>query len=351
MVAAAAACTRTQARPDPVTLAPIPVASSAPQTLTAPPKSYALAFPPGPPGAWHGSHGDAPMSVTGIWGASRDVFAVGSRGLLHSDDGGVRWTVSTDLRGAAVWGSSADDVYLGGDGVKRSTDRGVTFHDVGGVPGAVMALGGTASNVFAAGIGFVARSTDHGATWEPIQTGFREATYYAVVSAPPEIYVTGLRHEPQPSSPIGYHTVPILMRTADGGRTWTQLAAPKPGMTDNEESRGLCFTRSGAMFVAMSYSVYSSRDRGATWSLAVGVGAEVLGVACRGSEVIAVGRNKHFHDSTDDGASWHAEGLDAALSGPELIALQAVFFGPNATYVGGEAYTKEPAGTLLRRAD
>ena len=338
------------AKPDPVvTLPSVPVASV---TTVEPARSYALVIEPGPPGVWKGSHGDVPTAIAGIWGAGRDVYAVGPRGLLRSGDGGARWQYDADVKGTAVWGTSPDDVYVGGDMVKRSSDHGATFHDTGRVPGVVMALGGTGSDVFAAGIGpFLAHSTDHGATWQPIQTGMTDGTFFTVQSVPPDLWVTGLRREPKPSSSLGYHTVPVLMRSPDGGSTWIKLTPPTPGMTDNEEIRGLCFTKSGTMFVAMSYSVYSSHDRGGTWALAAGVGAEVLGLACRGTEVVGVARNRNFFDSNDDGATFRRDGLDPVFHGPELIALQAVSFVGLRVFVGGEAYTKEPAGTLLRRTD
>ena len=215
-----------------------------------------------------------------------------------------------------------------------------------------MAIGGRdASNVFAVGIGpFIVHTIDHGRTWQAVTHGITDGTFYDVVSAPPDLFVTGLRREPSTTSSLGYHTVAVILRSSDGGVSWTSITPPVPGMSENEETRHVCFTSSGKMFVAMSYSVYSSSDRGRTWVNATSVGTEVLGLACSGREILVAARNRKFLDSKDDGATFGEHELDGVLTGRELIALEAAFISNDgAAYVGGEAYTSSGAGTFLRR--
>ncbi len=146
-----------------------------------------------------------------------------------------------------------------------------------------------------------------------------------------------------------------ITSNAGGGAIWgasaDEIFVAGAHQTDNEEIRKVCFTSSDTMFVAMAYSVWASTDRGASWRMATDVGTEVLGLACHAHEVIAVARNKRFVASSDDGVTWSDHDLDAALPGGQLIALRAAFIAEGGeAFVGGEAYTHEPAGTLLRRA-
>jgi len=299
---------------------------------------------------WKGSHANLESPVTGVFGIGRDLFAVGPGALNQSHDGGKEWTHGPP-GGTAIWGASMDELWIAGSGVIRSTDRAQTWHRMS-VPASTRfeTIGGRASDVIAGGIGALVHSTDHGATWTPIQHGITDATFIAIATSGAETFVVGREQVKDPASSIGYHTESIILRSRDG-TTYERLAAPKPGMTDNEESRGVCFTASGKLLLAMSYSVFASTDRGATWARATEVGTEVLGLACHGKEVMTVGRNKRFLRSTDDGTTWSSHDLDTVLPGAELIALNGVWIGADGTaLVSGESYSKEGGGTLLVRA-
>jgi photosystem II stability/assembly factor-like uncharacterized protein len=320
---------------------PTVTASTAPTVVTALPQG---------PLKWTGAHANVDAPVASVFGIGRDLFAIGPSGVRHSSDG-AHWTKG-DVGGAAIWGTSMDELWIAADGVMRSSDRGATWKLTSVTfANSLIAIGGRANDVFAGGIGVLFHTTDHGATWKDIHHGIANATFMAITTAGSDVFVVGLERVTDPSSSIGYHTESIILRSSDATTTFTRLVAPKPGMTSNEESRGVCFTASGTMILAMSYSVYASSDRGATWKRAADVGTEVLGVACRGSEVMAVARNKHFLQSRDDGATWEEHALDAVLPGGELIALESVWIGADGTaLVAGEAYVDHPAGTLLVRA-
>ncbi len=297
---------------------------------------------------WQGAHANVSSPIFGFWGERRDVFAIGSHDLYRSSDRGVHWTRSTAARGSAISGASIADLWVVGTDVARSTDDGVTWQLVGNLSHALGVGGRDGSDVFVVGVGFISHTTDHGRTFTPIVHGSKDDIFFDVASAPPDLYVVGSRHVAAPSSPLGYHTVPVILRF-DGANAISTLTAPVPNMTDNEETRHMCFTSSGTMFVSMAYTVHASSDRGTTWRLAATVGTEVLGLACEGREVIATGRNKRFLDSTDDGVTWREHDLDGVLPGRELIALQAAYLSLGAAFVGGEAYVDHDAGTLLRR--
>ena len=284
------------------------------------------------------------------FGIGRDLFVLGPHVLYHSPDAGKEWTYSTP-GGDAIWGASIDELWIAGSrGVLRSNDGNATWTSVN-VPTTVELgmVGGRANEVIVGGIGALFRSTDHGATWAPIPHGIASPRFMAMAVDGEGTWIVGREQVKDAASPIGYHTEAILLHSSRGG-PFVRLAAPKPGMTDNEESRGICFTASGKLFLAMSYSVYASDDRGATWKRAVDVGTEVLGLACQGREVMASARNKRFVHSTDDGASFGDHELDAVL-GPELIALTSVWMGPDGTaLVVGESNSELAGGTLLVRS-
>jgi hypothetical protein len=299
---------------------------------------------------WSGSHANVDERVVSVFGMGRDLFAIGPAALRHSSDGGVHWSETRNQGGSAIWGASIDELWIAGNGVVRSVDRGATWTRVPAIQsGVLFVVGGRAGEVIAGGTGVLERSMDHGATWTLLQHGIADATFHAIATLGSDVFIAGHEVVRDPSSSIGYHTESILLRSSDGV-TFTRLVAPKPGMTSNEESRGVCFTASGKMVLAMSYSVYASLDRGATWQRAADVGTEVLGLACRGREIMIAARNKRFLRSSDDGATFDEHDLDGIL-GPELIALESVWIGADgAALVAGEAYSPHEAGTLLMRA-
>jgi hypothetical protein len=299
---------------------------------------------------WTGKHANVEEAVVSVFGIGRDLFALGPRALQRSTDGGAHWTVSRDVGGAAIWGASIDELWIAGDTIRRSTDRGVTWTRVNAPHSEELEMiGGRAGDVIAGGIHVLERSTDRGVTWTPIRHGIADATFYAITTSGADVLVVGSEGVKDPSSSIGYHTESVILRS-EGGAPFRRLVAPRPHMTDNEESRGVCFTASGKMILAMSYSVYTSSDRGATWQRAANVGTEVLGVACRGNEIMVVARNKRFLRSHDDGETFGDHDLDSIL-GEELIALNSVWIGVDGTaLVSGESYSHTADGTLLVRA-
>jgi hypothetical protein len=100
---------------------------------------------------------------------------------------------------------------------------------------------------------FVSVSPDNGATWAHSETPGPSSIYfldarkgYGFDMSTGAISVTGR-----------------LMKTADGGKTWTTVGAP---LTRPTGGRILHASPSGEVIVSSGYEIYSTRDDGATWS-------------------------------------------------------------------------------------
>jgi photosystem II stability/assembly factor-like uncharacterized protein len=153
--------------------------------------------------------------LLGVWGSgANDVYAVGSgrrgtccppspewgvRGvLLHSADGGGRWTTTwLDAGLASVWGSGPGDVYVTGNaGIHHSTDGGRTWTLAGGTTGVGRIWGLDAGHVWAVGRrgadGLILYSTDGGRSWtETLVPNVWLSGVWA--SSPEDVYVVGAR--------------------------------------------------------------------------------------------------------------------------------------------------------------
>jgi photosystem II stability/assembly factor-like uncharacterized protein len=313
---------------------------------------------PAPSGAFSGAAGNAPGGITGIWGVGPYVFASGPGMILRSEDGGLHFTRTTGPGDwASVWGASEDDVYVAGDGAVRSTDRGKTWSRVGRLPGYAYGLWGSGpDDVYVVGGGnhpFVARSTDHGATWVELPTPISSGWLYGVTgTGPREILVVGKGRVDAPGARQDLPpTAAVFLRSTDSGRHWSRIPPFKPGTTEFEESRGACFTRKG-LFAASSYALYFTPDLGRTWKEATPVGAEVLALACRGDDVIVGGRNRKLFLSRDGGKTWTSDPLGGLWTAPSLSSVQAAFVGEKGeVFVGFEGlYDKSRRGSLFRRS-
>lgn len=360
-----AACSETPPAP-PVSPVPVqpavslsiaPIASSPPAAVEEPAKpkvtprdpNVALALDEVAAGAWSGGHANAPTAPSGIWGDATHVFATGNGAILHSADRGAHWTKT---RGPGdypiVWGASIDDVWAAGGTVMRSTDRGATWTAVGPPLGNVYGLwGSNPGDVWAVGgsPAFAAHTTDHGASWKPVKLPGKPLDWlYDVSGAGSDVWIVGKRRSQS-------NVDAAIFLSKDNGKTFAEIAAPKPNMTPNEQSRKVCVAPSGIVYVAMSYSLWATRDKGKSWKLATRVNTEVLSLACRDKQVVVGGRNHALFESHDDGATFRAVDLERLLDG-KLVSAQAAFIAPGGElYIGMESYdTQKAAGTLLRRA-
>ena len=108
---------------------------------------------------------------------------------------------------------------------------------------------------------------------------------------------------------VGRTTIPMILRTDDGGRTWNEAAVPtdfslppsaRPSLQD------ISFCGPKVAWAAGYGVILRSGDGGLTWeTLRTQDGEGFYGIACQDSEhAIAVGRNGLIVRTANGGASW-----------------------------------------------
>jgi hypothetical protein len=192
-------------------------------------------------------------------------------GVWKSPDGGVSWTqqpLGPRDGYFAVVADPADPltVYAYGDaGVAKSRDGGSTWRSINATPTQAFAIAPSAAAVlylagpsgFGQG-GAMLRSADGGDTWKTITSLANpiEGPFQLIVDPTDPNDVFGL------AAAFHLDTTPVLMRTADGGLTWSS-AGPEPAALT---SLVIDPRQSATIYaVADRLLVVRSRDRGATW--------------------------------------------------------------------------------------
>jgi len=160
------------------------------------------------------------------------------------------------------------------------------------------------------------RSTDRGVTWRHIDglPEFRTRSV-AYVPADPNIVIATTWRDWRAVNGGG------IWRSTDGGTTWSQIPSPLPpaGSTAMFEGEEISIAPdNGVIYVATSYGVSYSADRGVTWTHSDPFGGSDHGVrsvlALQNSLVIAGGL-RGIRRSLNGGVAWVA-----ATSGAGLIA-------------------------------
>ncbi|MGH2462474.1 MAG: YCF48-related protein [Candidatus Limnocylindria bacterium] len=218
-------------------------------------------------------------------------------GLLESTDGGRTWQASS-LSGADAMNVPIVDgerFQIAGHEVHLETiDGGASWQPVpNDLPGldlhafAVDPADPDHAWAFAVGFGLY-ESTDAGRHWQQRQPG-----NWAALTAYRDDGTTVLLG----IGPEG------LVRSNDGGTTWTLLAYPGAPLA------ALAASRDGSvLYAATSAGLRRSSDGGATWS-ATGFTAQALAVAVAPGDpmdVVLVDEATRFFRSSDGGGSWPA---------------------------------------------
>lgn len=208
----------------------------------------------------------------------------GANVLLRSEDQGVTWTaISPDLtrndasrhgRGGLFWhDGSGGEVYNAIYSIAESPlERGTIWV-------------GTDD-------GLVQLTRDGGRTWNNVTPSDLDEGWILSVEASPhtasKAYAVFSRHRQNDQTPH-------IFRTADYGRTWTDLAGDLP---PDHPARSVCEDpgREGLLFAATEYGVWMSLDDGVRWQSLQGnlPRVPISGLTVRESDLIAATEGRGF---------------------------------------------------------
>jgi photosystem II stability/assembly factor-like uncharacterized protein len=290
-------------------------------------------------GAWK-QVGEAPFPIHKLAFPSADtILAASEGGLIASSDGGATWIVRS-LQGLMLISlfvnpTQPQRLYVGtfGAGILRSNDGGFTWTPVNLVPlspgasfGLVYSLTGDPNNpdVVLAGIeqigtsggtiggldgaGIILRTTDGGSTWTVVsQPTLQSAQTLATCGADPSI-VYAAAHS-------------VLLKSTDGGQTFTQ------SVLSGQDIVGVALDSTCQTVYAGSYGnevVFRSNDAGQTWSapltngmsLTAGAFPNPLAVNPRNGSGVLASSGEGLFVTTSGGDSWQlAAGIEAVSPG------------------------------------
>jgi hypothetical protein len=178
---------------------------------------------------------------------SGDVLFAGTvdQGVFRSADHGSSWARS-GLPGAYVTVLAAQGQYLFAatccDGIYRSADQGVTWTKTGLVGSYIGSMAVNGGALFAGTSTGLRRSTDHGATWTPADSGM------------PHVFISGMS---MAGMDFFVGTSAGLFRSSDHGVSWVPTGL-------NTSIQSLAGDDAG-LFVGTSQGMLRSLDHGASW--------------------------------------------------------------------------------------
>lgn len=231
------------------------------------------------------------------------VFAGTTEGLLHSEDGGKIWRiVSTEaVRSVAFDPSVAGRLFFASTtaGMMVSTDGGRTLHDsnYGFTNRSFTMLSGAhgvlyANSVFDPGSNGVYRTDNLGLRW---QRAGAQGHDIRLLSAAPD----------QPAA-VYAASVHGLMKSADGGKTWTEKQAAPPG----GRITAILALEHETLLAATADGVYRSTN-GGNWA-PVGIPGGVTSIMATGDHLVAAFNSQQAFTSADTGVRWKTCGEPAS---------------------------------------
>ena len=281
------------------------------------------------------------LEMTGEWG-----MAIGNYGLMvETNDGGVTWNVLPSktrlaLLGIAhvgdhrlIVGQSGYVLARTGDEDWREVDSGLSARLLN------VAMNESGFVIAVGEFGFLARSRDHGATWEatPIDwTQFNDDDYE------PHLYEVIVNDD---GSVMIAGEFGLILRSADGGDTWTAVAGGDESVFDIDLANDGSNT---GYAVGQEGLLLKTSDNGLSWErLESGTNSNLLGVWAGQSEVVTVGIRTLLR-SSDDGATFIAaedyavirtwfQGVDAGVT--EVKAGDKGFLRQQFVYIVGHRGT------------
>ncbi|MDQ7065430.1 MAG: hypothetical protein Q9P90_14430, partial [candidate division KSB1 bacterium] len=238
----------------------------------------------------------ARVSILGI-DTQGNIFAASSRGIYRSVDSGDTWSlVSLHLVRQFAF-TREDQVYAATDsGMIKSNDNGLSWQSAGLDSFFITAvLINHAGHIFAATMRperGVFRSTDQGASWQPVNRGL------VYGNATPVVSKFAINHQGHI-----FAAASGVYRTTDNGETWARLTE---GLTDFGVST-IIVSPTGQIFAGtQSAGVFRSDDNARSWGQKnTGLlNSTVYSLLIDQNDRIFAGANDGVHVSPDQGQTW-----------------------------------------------
>jgi len=341
------------------------------------------------------SRGGRVTTVTGVPSQPRTFYmGVASGGVFRTTDGGTNWEPITDgkvplgsVGSIAVAESNPDIIYVGtgsdgvrsnvstGRGVYRSQDGGKSWEFAGlykaGQIGAVRVHPSDPNTVWVAAYGDifkpnpdrgVFKTTDGGKTWK--KTLFVSDSSGAMdvevqPGNPAVVYAWMSRIERKPWSIISGSREGGFYKSADGGETWSRVAAGLPGELIGKGNLAVTAANPARIYALIEAKpgggLYRSDDAGQTWAQVNAQGALVqrpfyyttLGADPTNADVVYAGA-EGFFKSTDGGKTMapmrtpHGDNHDIWISPRDgNTIIQSNDGGANVSFDGGRTWSSQ----------
>ncbi len=283
---------------------------------------------------------------------ARILYAgTGGSGLWKSEDGGATWRPRpiapgvADIRALTVDARNPQTVFAAATatfppsvgGLFKSTDRGDTWHDVAGSSpwrGSVSSIAvdpASSSIVYAAAFG-VLRSSDGGETWTALPGAPNFALQVVLDPRRPGTILVGS------TSGLEISAGNAFARSTDGGATWASITPP--GSTAII-GLPLALAADGTLYTAG----FRSADDGATWTPTAPLAARTTAIATAPDApgtLYAASVDRGVFRSGDGARSW--QGASRGLRAAGIGAVAAVAAGRAAA----DLYVEVPLVGLLR---
>ncbi len=205
-------------------------------------------------------------------------FTAGKSGVYRSHDDGLTWTPAdsgltntlVQCIAAVHTASGGTDLFAGtlGGGVFRSTDDGTSWTAVnsGLSDLSIACLAASGTTVFAATGTHFDRSTDYGATWQPLAYDFSTPTktqpgngLISMANGTSGTYLFGGAYTVNPDSDY------VLIST-NGGTGWTSADTSWVGYHVNRFAVTTTGTNGDKLLAGTTNGIYLSTDGGSTWT-------------------------------------------------------------------------------------
>lgn len=258
--------------------------------------------------------------------ASSTIVVSTESGIFRTTNGGSSWTQQSNVGGLRLARSAAGgNVIYGttGSAVYRSMDGGATWAFRGSIQccaGDIVADATNADTVYAfnqylPGAPGIQRTTDGGATWSVAVSGLPDnAAVTAVVSGSDGSLYAGLAGGSYPSG---------LYKSVNRGATWVLLSAGLPS-TLGVPPGGLAIASSapGVVYVTDYFNLYRSATSGTSWEFVSSLPGGTTALAVSRSDSATLFYSAYYSASPmwvsrDSGATWTpATGLGLASLSP-----------------------------------